>query len=124
MKRKPRPPAAQQSSDPLKPAQAAVLFAALGDEARLQIVSRLCKEGPLSIARLTEGTNISRQAITKHLNSLHAAELVEGERSGRESVWRMRTQRLEAVQLYLDQISTQWDAAIDRLRMFVTSKDH
>ena len=53
-------------------ADVAPLFAALGDEARLQIVTRLCREGPLSIARLTEGSAISRQAVTKHLDALAA----------------------------------------------------
>jgi DNA-binding IscR family transcriptional regulator len=43
----------------------------------------------LSIARLTEGANISRQAITKHLHALSDAGLVRNERTGRESVWRL-----------------------------------
>lgn len=62
---------------------------ALGDSARLRIVGRLCQAGPLSIARLTEGANISRQAITKHLHALSDAGLVRNERTGRESVWRL-----------------------------------
>lgn len=105
-------------------AQAAPLFAALGDESRLQIVSRLCSEGPLSIARLTTGSNISRQAITKHLSALSAAGLIEGERSGRESVWQLRTKRLAEVRRYLEKISTQWDQAIDRLQMLVEDPEH
>ena len=65
----------------------APLFAALGDEQRLAIVARLSEDGPLSIARLTEGAGISRQAITKHLAGLADAGLVRGTRDGRESVW-------------------------------------
>ena len=58
------------------------VFAALGDETRLRVVSRLSEEGPLSIARLTEGSHVSRQAVTKHLRVLEDAGLVRGERAG------------------------------------------
>lgn len=98
---------------------AAPVFAALGDEARLHIVSRLCEAGPLSIARLAAGASISRQAVTKHLHALSNAGLIRGERCGRERIWRLQPGRLAEVQGYLDQISTQWDAAIARLRAFV-----
>ena len=43
------------------------LFAALGDETRLRLISRLSREGPMSITRLTAGSRVTRQAITKHL---------------------------------------------------------
>ncbi|MCR6701681.1 MAG: metalloregulator ArsR/SmtB family transcription factor [Dokdonella sp.] len=99
--------------------EAAPVFAALGDPARLTLVSRLCSEGPLSIVRLTEGAQMSRQAVTKHLNALSDAGLVHSERSGRERVWQLRPRRIDEVRRYLDQISLQWDAALDRLRDLV-----
>lgn len=98
---------------------AAPLFAALGDETRLNIVARLCAAGPQSIVRLTEGTKVSRQAITKHLHALADAGLVRSTRDGRERIWQLQTKRLADVRGYLDQISTQWDDAIERLRAFV-----
>jgi DNA-binding transcriptional ArsR family regulator len=101
------------------PADAAPVFAALGDETRLAIVSRLCTEGPQSIVRLTEGSDVSRQAITKHLHALAHAGLVRSKRDGRERIWEMQTRRLSDARRYLDQISAQWDAAIDRLRALV-----
>lgn len=100
-------------------ADAAPVFAALGDPARLQIVSRLCAGGPLSIVRLTDGSKITRQAITKHLNALSDAGLVKSERSGRERVWELQPRRLAEVRRYLDQISMQWDESLDRLKAFV-----
>lgn len=101
------------------PADAAPVFAALGDATRLAIVSRLCSAGPQSIVRLTEGTDVSRQAITKHLHALAHAGLVRSKREGRERIWEMQTRRLAEARRYLDQISAQWDAAIDRLRALV-----
>jgi DNA-binding transcriptional ArsR family regulator len=103
----------------LKVAEAAPVFAALGDETRLRLVSRLCVEGPLSIARLSDGSDITRQAITKHLQALADAGLVHDTRSGRERIWELEPRRLEKARRCLDEISEQWDAAIGRLRDFV-----
>lgn len=100
-------------------AGAAPVFAALGDPARLRIVARLSEAGPLSIVRLTEGANISRQAVTKHLQTLSDAGLVCNERSGRESLWRLESLRLAQAQRYLGQISARWDEALGRLTAFV-----
>jgi DNA-binding transcriptional ArsR family regulator len=100
-------------------AEAAPVFAALGDATRLAIVARLCAQGPLSIVRLTDGTHVSRQAITKHLHALQRAGIVRDERAGRERVWRLETERLADVRRHLAQISAQWDAAVERLRAFV-----
>ena len=104
--------------------RAAPLFAALGDKTRLQIVGRLCNEGPLSLAQLTESASISRQALTKHLNALSRAGIITDEQSGRSRLWRLETERLREVRKYLDEIASQWDAAVVRLRAFVETDDH
>jgi DNA-binding transcriptional ArsR family regulator len=100
------------------PKDSAPLFAALGDETRLRIVTRLC-DGPQSISKLTAGSQITRQAITKHLRVLEEARLVHGARHGRERVWQLDRQRVEDARRYLDLISKQWDNALARLRDFV-----
>jgi len=97
----------------------APLFAALGDETRLRLLSRLCDGGPASITRLAAGSKVTRQAITKHLRVMEQAGLVQSQRRGRESVWRMRRQRLRVARRYLDMIARQWDEALGRLREFV-----
>jgi DNA-binding transcriptional ArsR family regulator len=100
-------------------AEAAPIFAALGDETRLRIVARLCGDGPQSISRLADGAEVSRQAITKHLHALEDAGLARSFRTGRERIWELRPKRLSEVRRYLDQISQQWDSALVRLRAFV-----
>jgi DNA-binding transcriptional ArsR family regulator len=95
--------------------EAAPVFAALGEATRLTLVSKLCTEGPLSIARLSEGTGVTRQAITKHLETLADAGVVQSRWSGRERIWELETRRLERARRCLDQIADQWDAAITRL---------
>ena len=97
----------------------APVLAALGDETRLRIVSKLSSGGPLSIAKLTEGAQISRQAITKHLQALFDAGIVRSERQGRERIWTLEPKRIDDVRRYLAQISQQWDDALERLRAAV-----
>jgi DNA-binding transcriptional ArsR family regulator len=99
--------------------RSASLFAALGDETRLRLISRLGGEGPLSISRLTEGSPVTRQGITKHLRVMQRAGLVRNHRHGRESVWQLDQRRLEHARRDLDLISRQWDDALARLRRFV-----
>ncbi|MGH1347211.1 MAG: ArsR/SmtB family transcription factor [Nannocystales bacterium] len=99
--------------------EAAPMFAALGDEHRLRIVTRLSEQGPQPIVRLTEGTDISRQAVTKHLRALEGAGLLRSTRVGRERIWELQPNALDDAQRHLETISRQWDAAVDRLRAFV-----
>ncbi len=100
-------------------ANSARVFAALGDAQRLRVVARLSDEGPLSIVDLTDKANITRQAVTKHLLVLEDAGLVKCRREGRRSVWSLERKRLQKAQEQLHAISRQWDAAIERLRVFV-----
>jgi DNA-binding transcriptional ArsR family regulator len=95
------------------------VFSALGDETRLALVARLCAGGPQSITRLTEGFDVTRQAITKHLDVLAGAGLVHDVRRGRERIWELDTDRLAEAGRYLEKISKRWDAALVRLRKFV-----
>jgi DNA-binding transcriptional ArsR family regulator len=97
----------------------ALIFAALGDQTRLLLVARLSAKGPMSIARLTQGGSVTRQAVTKHLQVLASAGLAGSSRLGRESVWELEPEPLEAARRCLDEISAQWEAALDRLKRFV-----
>lgn len=97
----------------------APVFAALGDATRLQVLGRLWEKGPLSITELTNGSDVSRQAVTKHLRVLAEAGLVRGARDGRESVWKLERKGLQQARRWLDKISEEWDERLERLRTFV-----
>ena len=97
-------------------AKAALLFAALGDPTRLALLRRLAQGGPASISVLSETFDVSRQAITKHLQSLAVADLIDGRRSGREHLWALNPSRLTEAQRCLDQIARHWDDALSRLK--------
>jgi DNA-binding transcriptional ArsR family regulator len=98
---------------------AAPLFAALGDETRLQLLLQLSRQGPGSIAQLSAGASVSRQAVTKHLQVLADAGYVQDERRGRERVWRLQPRRFEDAKQCLNRISREWGVALDRLKRFV-----
>jgi DNA-binding transcriptional ArsR family regulator len=102
-----------------RPRYSAPIFAALGDETRLQLISRLCRDGPMSITCLTYGTNVTRQAVTKHLEVMRKVGLVRNRRRGRERIWQLEAQRLNQARHCLEIISKQWDDALGRLRKFV-----
>jgi DNA-binding transcriptional ArsR family regulator len=102
-----------------QPGQSAPIFAALGDETRLLLLSRLCHDGPMSITRLTYGTNITRQAITKHLEVMRKAGLLRNTRRGRARIWQLEQRRLKEARHCLEIISKQWDEALGRLKKFV-----
>jgi DNA-binding transcriptional ArsR family regulator len=100
----------------------APIFAALGDETRLRLVARLCAGGPQSIARLTVGSQVTRQAVAKHLLVLADAGLVRGERQGRESRWALEPEQLEAARRYLDWMSEQWTERLAALERHLDSR--
>ena len=99
------------------------VFVALGDSTRLRLLRRLGAEGPLSITRLSEGTGVTRQAITRHLYALGGAGLVRHARRGREQIWDLNAKRLDIARRYLDHVAAQWDAAAARLKAFVESEE-
>src|SRR3979490_1874078 len=87
-------------------------FAALGDERRLRLVGALCVGGAMSITQLTSGTEITRQAITKHLQVLAAAGLVRDVKVGRERLWAFEPTQLDEARRSLEAIARQWDHAL------------
>lgn len=97
----------------------APVFAALGDATRLALLSRLSEGRPRSISQLTGGLGLTRQAITKHLRVLEQAGLVQSHRAGRESRFTYLPESIEPLRSYLDNVSAQWDEALDRLKAFV-----
>jgi len=99
----------------------APIFAALGDEMRLRLIAALCVGGAMSITQLTAGTEITRQAITKHLDVLAAAGLVRDAKVGRERLWEFDPAQLDEARRSLEVIARQWDHALAKLKRAVES---
>jgi DNA-binding transcriptional ArsR family regulator len=97
------------------------VFAALGDETRMRLIAVLCAGSALSIAQLTDGTDISRQAVTKHLQVLADAGLVHDIKQGRERLWEFQPSRLDEARCSLEMVAQQWDQALMRLKRTLES---
>lgn len=106
-------PTLAQSSDAL-----ANVFAALGDPTRLNLVAVLCAGGALSIAQLTANTDITRQAVTKHLQVLADAGVVHDMKTGRKRLWQLDPAQIEEAKRTLEVIGRQWESALGKLKSF------
>jgi DNA-binding transcriptional ArsR family regulator len=62
------------------------VFKALADESRRKLLDRLHKKNGQSLGELCEGLDMSRQAVTKHLGILEAANLIATKKEGREKL--------------------------------------
>ena len=113
MSRRIRSGAAVRASDP------ASIFAALGDATRLSLLAALAGGEARSIARLTEGSGLTRQAISKHLWVLEKTRMVRCVRSGRESHFALDPQPLAEARTYLEGMSRLWDERLLRLKALV-----
>ena len=117
-------PRASTQSKPAAPKapplrNSAPVFAALGDETRLALVIKLSAGQPLSISRLTQGSRLTRQSITKHLRVLEGAGMVRSAHAGRESLFELDPRPIVEIQEYLNRVSKHWDQALARLKSFV-----
>ena len=95
------------------------MFAALGSATRLELLSRLGDGKDYSITELTDGLDLTRQAVTKHLRVLQQAGIVGTQRVGRESRFAIEPTSVSEANSYLAKISDQWDQSIARLRAAV-----
>jgi DNA-binding transcriptional ArsR family regulator len=104
-------------------AGAAILFAALGDPTRLALLQRLSDDGPASISMLAERFHaMTRQGVTKHLQVLAAAGIIDGSRQGREQVWALNPDRLAEGRQCLEVIARGWGDALARLKLHVEDR--
>ncbi len=97
----------------------APIFAALGDPTRLEIVAKLGDGARRSIADITDGTGLTRQAVTKHLRVLEEARIVREHRAGRERLFELDPEPILELREFVDAMSARWDRALVRLKEMV-----
>ena len=84
------------------------LFHALGDPTRRALLDRLRRDGALSLTELARPLPMSRQAVTKHLDTLGAAGLVSTRTEGRERVHELDAGPLSEVRDWLAPYEAVW----------------
>jgi DNA-binding transcriptional ArsR family regulator len=90
------------------------VFKALADAGRRRLLDRLRAENGQTLGALCRGMKMSRQAVTKHLLLLEAANLVA-------VVWRGRTKLHYLNPVPIQQIAARWIHQYDRPRLQVLS---
>ncbi|HSM58291.1 MAG TPA: metalloregulator ArsR/SmtB family transcription factor [Candidatus Sulfomarinibacteraceae bacterium] len=91
-------------------------FAALADPTRRAMLERLA-QGPATVKELAEPFDISMPAISRHLQVLERAGLIE---RGREAQWRpaqLQTEPLQEVSQWLENLN--WENNLDRLEEYL-----
>jgi ArsR family transcriptional regulator, cadmium/lead-responsive transcriptional repressor len=92
------------------------LWAALGDPMRLRLLDLLLERGQATASALATELPITRQGIAKHLHVLQCADLVHAERTGRETRFTVRDERLAQAQYQMAQVASRWDARLAKIK--------
>ena len=88
---------------PLDPEEAAAGFAALGSEARLDVIDRLVRAGPdgMTVGALKEATGAAASTLSHHLKFLTQTGLMTQEKDGRRIICRADFDRIQSLAGYL-----------------------
>jgi DNA-binding transcriptional ArsR family regulator len=98
------------------------VFAALADPTRRQMVSALADGVTLTATGIAADLPITRQAVAKHLAALDHAGLVEAERRGRETHYRLTPAPLGDAAGWMAAVGAEWDSRLDALRRHVSTR--
>ncbi|SIO15728.1 ArsR/SmtB family transcription factor [Vannielia litorea] len=90
-------------------------FAALADETRFGIVSRLLTHGASSAGGLVEGTGLSGPTVSRHLKVLREAGLVEVQVDGTHRIYTARPEAMRAIAKWTFDHRAFWAGNLDRL---------
>jgi DNA-binding transcriptional ArsR family regulator len=98
-------------------------FEALADPARLGVV-RLLRRKPRRPSEIAEALSLSRPAMSKHLEVLRQAGLVEAELlddDARARLYRLRPERFSELRDFVDEVEGYWG---DQLASFKAHVEH
>lgn len=99
-----------------------LIFAALADPTRRDLVSHLASHSPKTATQLAAVYPITRQGILKHLSILQDAGLVVVQQQGRDKRYVPRLQRLSELERWIRDLTAKWDANLLRLKQFAESQ--
>jgi DNA-binding transcriptional ArsR family regulator len=97
------------------------IFDALGDPTRRHIVESLSRQ-EASATQLASDLPVTRQAVAKHLSTLREAGLVDSRRQGRETLYHLNPDPLDAAAAWIVRVGGEWDERLERLRELVRSR--
>jgi DNA-binding transcriptional ArsR family regulator len=93
-------------------------FGALGDETRRKMLTRLEREGAVSISELAEPFAITLPGILKHLDVLEQAGLISRTKHGRTVTVQLRADPLKGAMAWLRRYERFWSPRLDKLKAY------
>lgn len=99
-----------------EPSDIGAVLVALADPTRRELLDALFDAGQASATTLATRLPVSRQAVVKHLNVLEDAGLVSGGRTGREVLYHVRPEPLDASARWLAERAAMWDRRLATLK--------
>jgi DNA-binding transcriptional ArsR family regulator len=97
-----------------------LIFTALADATRRQVIRALSEQGPSTATGLAANLPVTRQAVTKHLNALADAGLVTATRQGREKLYQISPRPLTDAVSWMADLGARWDERLAALRAHVS----
>lgn len=98
------------------------VFMAIADQSRREILQLLMKHKELALHELLPHFEISRTAISKHLAILKTADLVQSQKVGRETRYRLNAKPLKEVNQWLGQYENLWNERLTTLAEVLKKK--
>jgi DNA-binding transcriptional ArsR family regulator len=99
------------------------VFGALADPNRRRMLDVLASRETATATELAAELPVTRQAVSKHLATLREAGLVEGERRGRETRYRLRPEPLTEAMSWMAHVGAEWDTRLSSLRRHLQQRD-
>jgi|SRR6185312_12125463 DNA-binding transcriptional ArsR family regulator len=100
-----------------------LIFKTLGDPTRRAIFERLCRDGEMTVWKITAPSGVSQPAVSKHLGALKLAGLVKDRREGRETHYSAQPQALASLTDWARQMTDFWERKFDNLEDLLNRMD-
>ncbi|MBT2765562.1 helix-turn-helix domain-containing protein [Paenibacillus sp. ISL-20] len=95
------------------------IFTVHAEPIRRRLMENLVKNSPKTATQLANEFTITRQGILKHLKVLEQAGLVYVDQKGRDKRYLLRTEPLNELEQWIQEIGVKWDQRLQRLKIML-----
>jgi DNA-binding transcriptional ArsR family regulator len=106
----------------MRPDPVDVVFAALSDPSRRQVMRCISERGEASATEIAARLPISRQAVAKHLVALSDAGLVSYHLRGRDKRYRLTPEPLGRAMTWMADVAAEWDERLAALGLLLRDR--
>jgi len=94
------------------------VFQAIADPTRRQIIGMLADKS-LNLNAISDGFDMSRQAISLHIKILTECGLITINKQGRERYCEAKLDQLNEVAVWIEQYRKNWESKLDNLELYL-----